>query len=71
MNADPWGRATFAGTERAQADLIAELTPDERVALLEELLEVAQASGALQRSREDKQRAIDLAWATPTASASG
>lgn len=70
MSTDPWTRATFAGTERAQADLIAQLTPDERVALLEELLDVAEASGALQRSREEKQRAIDRAWTRPTASGS-
>lgn len=71
MTAAPWSRATFAGTERAQTDLIAELTPDERMTLLEQLLEVAAASGALQRAREDKQRAIDRAWEAPTASGSG
>jgi len=62
MTADPWERATFAGTERAQADLVAELTVDERLALLEELLAVAEASGALQRAREDKQRQLDACW---------
>lgn len=57
-----WERASFAGTARAQAERIAALTPDERVALLEELLAVAEASGALQQSRVDKQRALDEAW---------
>jgi hypothetical protein len=61
---DPWGRATFGGTEQAQADVIAELTPDERLVLLEQLLDIAEASGALQRAREDKQRQLDEAWAT-------
>jgi uncharacterized tellurite resistance protein B-like protein len=59
---DPWARATFRGTRQAQAEVIAALTPDERIALLEELLEVAQASGALQRARDDKQHQLDLAW---------
>jgi uncharacterized tellurite resistance protein B-like protein len=64
VSADPWSRATFAGTEQAQADVIADLTADERLALLEQLLEIAEASGALQRAREDKQRQLDEAWAT-------
>jgi uncharacterized tellurite resistance protein B-like protein len=59
---DPWARATFAGTRRAQAEVIAKLTPDERLALLEQLLDIAEASGALQRAREDKQRRLDRAW---------
>ncbi len=62
MTTEPWARATFAGTERAQADVIASLTVDQRIALLEELLALAEASGALQRSREAKQRAIDELW---------
>jgi hypothetical protein len=61
---DPWGRATFAGTERAQADIVADLTTDERLALLEQLLDIAEASGALQRSREAKQRELDELWAS-------
>lgn len=64
MTNDPWRRATFVGTELAQAEAIADLTPDERVALLEELLKIAEASGALQRAREEKQRQIDEAWAS-------
>lgn len=31
--------------------------------LLEQLLELAESSGALQRAREQKQRDIDLMWA--------
>ena len=64
MAADGWDRATFAGTEKAQAQVIATLTPAARVALLEQLLEVARASGALQRAREQKQRALDALWGT-------
>jgi uncharacterized tellurite resistance protein B-like protein len=66
MSDDVWDRATFAGTERAQADLIADLTPDTRLDLLEQLLEVAEASGALKRAREDKQRHLDELWAGTT-----
>ena len=62
MAEDLWERATFAGTEQAQAAVIAALTPDERLALLSDLLAVAEASGALQRAREDKQRRIDALW---------
>lgn len=62
MAADDWARTTFAGTEKAQAQLVAELTPDARLELLEQLLEIAEASGALQRAREEKQQAIDAAW---------
>jgi hypothetical protein len=54
---DGWERGTFAGTEGAR------LTPDERLVLLEGLLEIAEASGALQRARDDKQREIDALWA--------
>jgi uncharacterized tellurite resistance protein B-like protein len=64
MTADDWARTTFAGTEQAQAQLVAKLTPDARLELLEQLLEIAEASGALRRAREDKQRAIDDLWAS-------
>jgi uncharacterized tellurite resistance protein B-like protein len=57
-----WEAATFAGTAAAQADRIAALTPTQRVAILEQLLEIAQAGGALQRALEDKQRALDELW---------
>ena len=63
MSEDPWVRTTFAGTEAAQARVVAGLSPDERVRLLEELLELAEASGALQRARRDKQARLDAAWA--------
>lgn len=62
MSSDPWTRATFAGTEAAQAAVIADLTAEERLALLEELLEVAHASGALARARAAKQAALDKVW---------
>jgi len=63
MTAEQWHRATFDGTRAGQARELARLTPDERVELLEELLELAQASGALARSRAAKQQAVDALWA--------
>lgn len=62
MTAEDWAGTSFAGTEHAQARVAAELTTDARLELLEQLLEVAEASGALRRAREDKQRAIDQLW---------
>ena len=62
MTAEDWERTTFAGTERAQARIMAELTPDERLRLLEQLLELAEASGALRRARDEKQNLIDAMW---------
>lgn len=67
MTADPWDRATFAGNEQAQAAAIAALTADARLALLEQLLDVARASGALGRARAEKQRALDAVWGTGSA----
>lgn len=64
MTADDWARTTFAGTEQAQAAVVADLTPDARLELLEQLLDIAEASGALRRAREDKQLAIDALWAS-------
>lgn len=64
MTADDWARTTFAGTEQAQARLAAALTPHARLELLEQLLEIAEASGALLRAREDKQQVIDELWAS-------
>ncbi|GAC1611969.1 MAG: hypothetical protein NVS3B26_30190 [Mycobacteriales bacterium] len=63
MTAGDWARTTFAGTEHAQARVAADLTPDARLELLEQLLEIAEASGALRRAREDKQREINDLWA--------
>ena len=62
MTDEVWDRATFDGTQTGQARVLAGLTPDERVELLEELLELAQASGALQSARAAKQRAVDALW---------
>jgi hypothetical protein len=63
MSDDVWDRATFAGTEQAQAQVIADLSVDERLALLEQLLEIAEQSGALARARQAKQAEIDALWA--------
>lgn len=62
MSGEDWSRETYAGTEAAQARVIAALTPDERLALLQELLALTEASSALQRSREDKQRELNAQW---------
>jgi len=63
VTAEDWARTTFAGTEQAQAQIVADLTPDARLELLEQLLEIAEASGALRRAREAKQEALDDLWA--------
>jgi hypothetical protein len=63
VSADPWSRATFVGTTAGQAEVVATLTVDERLALLEELLAIAEASGALAEDRAAKQRALDETWA--------
>jgi uncharacterized tellurite resistance protein B-like protein len=60
---DVWARGTFAGAAEAQAQAVADLTAEARIALLEQLLEVAMASGALQRARDEKQQALDRLWA--------
>ena len=62
MSDDVWKRATFAGTEQAQAEVIADLSVDERLALLEQLLDVAERSGALAHARKTKQAEIDALW---------
>lgn len=67
MAGDVWERATFAGTEAAQSEVIAKLTPAARIALLEQLLEAARASGALWQAREQKQLALDAVWGSPGA----
>lgn len=75
MTADGWARTTFVGTEQAQAQIVAELTPDARLELLEQLLELAEASGALRRAREAKQKTLNDLWAgvrsAPTGHAGG
>ncbi|MGQ0631022.1 MAG: hypothetical protein ACT4P1_08255 [Sporichthyaceae bacterium] len=62
MGEQEWSAATFDGAAAAQARTIAALSPTERVVLLEGLLELAAATGALRRAREDKQRALDAMW---------
>lgn len=62
VNEDPWSAATFDGAMAAQAAAVADLTPAERLEVLESLLELATASGALRRSRAEKQRALDAQW---------
>lgn len=58
-----------AGTAAGPVQVIAALTPDQRLALLEEQLAIAASSGALQRAREQKQAAIDAMWASDAGTA--
>lgn len=62
---DEWAVGTFDGLERVRARELAGLTPQQRLAWLEEAQELAHASGALARSREAKQREIDVLWGEP------
>ncbi|HEX3611748.1 MAG TPA: hypothetical protein VHU88_08695 [Sporichthyaceae bacterium] len=62
MTEPTWEAATFEGAAEAQAAAVAALTPTQRVELLEQLLEIALTSGALQRSRQQKQLALDQLW---------
>jgi hypothetical protein len=57
-----WSLGTFEGVRRDQARRQAASTVAERLAWLEDMLGLALASGALQRERDLKQRAIDRAW---------
>lgn len=65
MDDDPWAAATFAGTSAAQALVIARATPSERLAMLDALLELAEAAGVLRSVREQRQRAVDQVWLLP------
>jgi len=57
-----WSAATFDGAQRAQRDDIARATPARRLAWLEEVLVLAQASGALARARREKQMWCEATW---------
>ena len=63
MSDEGWDAATFAGAREAHDRAVSDLTAEARVAMLEQLVEVAVASGALQRARDEKQRALDELWA--------
>ena len=62
MSEADWSLGTFEGVRRDQARRAAAATPAQRIAWLEEMLQLALASGALQRERRLKQREIDKAW---------
>ena len=57
-----WSLGTFEGVRRDQARRAASTTPSQRMAWLEDMLRLALSTGALERERELKQRAIDKAW---------
>ena len=62
MTDDDWSLVTFEAVRRDQARRAATSTIEQRWEWLEEMLHLSLASGALQRERERKQRAIDEAW---------
>ncbi|MDX6200342.1 MAG: hypothetical protein QOJ79_3493 [Actinomycetota bacterium] len=59
---DEWAGATYAGNQRAQRRRQAALTPQQRLAWLEEALTYAARSGGLARVRQRKQRDVLEAW---------
>lgn len=59
---DPWVEATNAGKERAQRTRLARLTPQQRLAWLEDSLLEAERTGVLAQIRQCKQRAVLRAW---------
>jgi hypothetical protein len=62
MSDTDWTLGTFEGVRRDQARRAATSTVAQRLAWLEDVLQLALSSGALQRERQLKQRAIDEAW---------
>jgi len=57
-----WESATFEGVVHVRAQALARTTPEERFQWLMDALELAAASGALARSRAEKQAACDRLW---------
>lgn len=60
---EDWSAGTFEGLVDAQRRTIAGWTPLQRLEWLEEAIDLALASGALERVFAEKQRLIDEAWA--------
>jgi len=58
-----WDAATFDGARRAQMAAIAQTTPTQRMEWLEQALNLALLSGAVERDRTRRQMDIDAAWA--------
>jgi hypothetical protein len=67
MTEGDWALGTFEGVRRDQARRAATASVTQRLAWLEDMLRLALASGALQRERDLKQRAIDRVWLAPGA----
>ena len=63
MSAGCWESATFEGVVQLRAQALARTTPEERFHWFMDALELAAASGALARSRADKQAECDRLWA--------
>lgn len=62
MTADPWEEATFEGHARAQRARAAALTPQVRLAMVEQAVRDADRVGRLRQWRERKQREVMEAW---------
>lgn len=62
MSENDWSLAAYDAVQEDQARRAASSTVEQRLAWLEDVLRLALASGALQRERDLKQRAIDRAW---------
>jgi hypothetical protein len=59
---DAWDEATYVGKARAQRRRFASLTPEQRLAWLEDALIEAERTGVLARVRQRKQRDVVQAW---------
>lgn len=66
---DDWTAATFDGLTAVQRRSVAGSRPADRLAWLEQALQLAQASGALARALSARQRACDRLWSADVDSA--
>lgn len=57
-----WSAGTFEGTIHWQRQAVATSSPDRRLRWLEEVLRMAEASGALDRTRAERQRRCEADW---------
>ena len=59
---DVWKEATYAGKAVAQRQRLASLTPEQRLAWLEDALIDAERSGVLTKARQRKQLDVVSGW---------
>lgn len=65
------GDWSVEGVERARRRRFAGLAPEERLAIAEELLELAVPTGGLGRLRARRQREVDRLWGQTGTTTSG